>query len=82
MMQPNKYGGVQAARFGSAGQQQPINAQQQQQAWMTEQMKMDMEMDMDDSYGDEEYGDYDDEMDNMVASGDTEGGGALYQYGN
>ena len=74
MMQPNKYGGVQAARFGNAGQ--PINAQQQ--AWMTEQMKMDMEMDMDDSYGDEEYGDYDDEMDNMVASGDTEGGGALY----
>ena len=40
-----------------------------------------MDMEMEDSYGDE-YGDYDDEMDNVVASGDTEGGGAVYQYGN
>ena len=38
-------------------------------------------MDDMESYGDE-YGDYDEEMDNMVASGDTEGGGALIQYGN
>ena len=48
-------------------------------------MMMEMQMDMEmDSYGDE-YGDYDDEMDNMdgmVASGDTEGGGSVYQYGN
>ena len=38
-------------------------------------------MDDMESYGDE-YGDYDEEMDNMVASGDPEGGGALIQYGN
>jgi len=41
-------------------------------------MQMDMEMD---SYGEDEYGDYDEEMDGMVASGDTEGG-VLYQDGN
>ena len=44
-------------------------------------MPMDMEMG-DDSYGDEQY--YDEEMDMdmdpMVASGDTDGGG-VYQYG-
>ena len=40
---------------------------------------MDMEMG-EDSYGDE-YGDYDEEMDPMVGSGDTEEGG-VYQYGN
>ena len=42
------------------------------------QMAMDMEMDMD-SYG-EEYDEevYGDEMDNMVASGDTESGGVVY----
>ena len=45
---------------------------------MMEQMQMDMEMGDDDSYGEDDYGDYDDEMDGMVASGDTEGGGALY----
>ncbi len=39
---------------------------------------MDMEMD---SYGDEEYGDYDEEMEGVVASGDTEGG-VIYMDGN
>lgn len=79
MMQPNKYGGVQAARFGNAGV--PMNAANSaQQQLLLEQMQMDMEMGDDSAY-DDEYGDYDDEMDNMVASGDTEGGGALYQYG-
>ena len=40
------------------------------------QMAMDMEMDSyGDEYGDEDYGD---EMDNMVASGDTETGGVVY----
>lgn len=40
---------------------------------------MDMEMgDEEDSYGEDEYGDYDEEMDGMVASGDTEGGGQVY----
>ena len=38
--------------------------------------------DEEDSYGEDEYGDYDEEMDGMVASGDTEGGGQVYQYGN
>ncbi len=44
------------------------------------QMAMDMEMEMD-SYGDDyEYDveDYGDEMDNMVASGETENGGVVY----
>lgn len=41
-------------------------------------MQMDMEMD---SYGEDEYGDYDEEMDGVMASGDTEGG-VLYQDGN
>ena len=73
----NKYGGVQAARFG--GNQQLTQAQQQQ---MMMGIQQDMNgMDEMESYGDE-YGDYDEEMDNMVASGDTEGGGALIQYGN
>ena len=41
-------------------------------------------MDMD-SYGEDEYGeDYDDEMDmeGVGASGNTDGGSAIYQYGN
>ena len=70
-MQPmNKYGGVQAARFGNAGQ--PFDQQQQ--------MMMAMQMEMD-SYGEEDYGEYDDETDAVAASGDTEGA-ALYQVGN
>lgn len=77
MQSTNKYGGVQAARFGNAGGQ-GINQAQQQQMMM--EMQMDMEMG-EDSYGDE-YGDYDDEgMDPMVGSGDTDGGGYM-QYGS
>ena len=74
-MQPmNKYGGgVRAARFGTAGEQELS----EQQRMMLE-MQMDMEMD---SYGEDEYGDYDEEMDGVMASGDTEGG-VLYQDGN
>ena len=46
-------------------------------------MMMQMQMDMGDmdSYGEEDYGEYDDETDAVAASGDTEGA-ALYQYGN
>ena len=41
-----------------------------------------MQMDMEDSYGEDQYYDEEmDEMDPMAASGDTEGG-AVYQYGN
>jgi len=67
----NKYGGgIQAARFGGAGQ--PLTSAQQR-------MIMEMQMDMD-SYGEDEYGDYDDEIDmnGVGLSGSDEVGGAIY----
>ncbi len=70
----NKYGGgIQAARFGNA--EHELSDQQRMM------LQMQMEMEEMDSYGDEEYGDYDEEMEGVVASGDTEGG-VLYMDGN